>query len=83
MPNYNPADMANLLRNVPFLPEGSQNLQQNPNSNLMPFPNFVPPSTSGFPNLRQGDKELLETFGITPEEYFNMQAQLRKDNATR
>jgi len=46
-------------------------------------PNFMPPSTGGFPNLRQGDKELLETFGITPEEYFNMQAQLRKDNATR
>jgi hypothetical protein len=82
MPNYNPADMANMLRNVPLLPEGSQNMQQNPNSNAMPFSNFVPPSTSGF-NFRKGDKELLESFGITPEEYFNMQAQLRKDNATR
>ena len=49
---------------------------------LMP-PNFVPPNMNDFPKLRQGDKELLESFGITPEEYFNSQAQLRKDNATR
>jgi hypothetical protein len=46
-------------------------------------PNFVPPTMNGFPKLRQGDKEILENFGITPEELFNIQAQLRKDNATR
>jgi len=93
MPNYNPANMAYMLR-------ASESSGRQIDPNLIPQinefsvpnlangqtqmpPNFVPPNMSGLPRLRQGDKEILENFGITPEELFNIQAQLRKDNATR
>jgi hypothetical protein len=73
MDQINPQLLANLLRNQSNMPQTPQNQIGN---QMLP-PNFVPPNVNQFPKLRQGDEELLKQYGITPEEYFNFQAQIR------
>ena len=74
MDNIDPQILANLLRNQPSkMPQ----MQGNQNGNTMITPNFVPPNINAFPKMRQGDEELLKQYGMTPEELYNFQAQLR------
>ena len=74
MDNIDPQILANLLRNQPLkMPQ----MQGNQNGNTMIPPNFVPPNINAFPKMRQGDEELLKQYGMTPEELYNFQAQLR------
>jgi hypothetical protein len=74
MDNIDPQVLANLLRNQPSkMPQ----MQGNQNGSTMIPPNFVPPNINAFPKMRQGDEELLKQYGITPEDLFNFQAQLR------
>jgi hypothetical protein len=52
-------------------------MRGNKNGNVKVPPNFVPPNINAFPKMRQGDEELLKQYGMTPEEFYNFQAQLR------
>jgi len=74
MDNIDPQVLANLLRNQPSkMPQ----MQGNQNGSTMIPPNFVPPNINAFPKMRQGDEELLKQYGMTPEDLFNLQSQLR------
>ena len=73
MDQINPQVLANLLRNQSNI----QQIPQNQTGNQMLPPNFVPPNLNQFPKLRQGDEKLLKQYGMTPQEYFNFQTQLK------
>ena len=74
MDNIDPQVLANLLRNQPTqLPQ----MQGNQSKTTIIPPNFVPPNINMFPKMRQGDEELLKQYGMTPEDLFNLQSQLR------
>ena len=52
-------------------------MRGNQNKTTMIPPNFVPPNINAFPKMRQGDEELLKQYGMTPEDLYNLQSQLR------
>ena len=76
MDQFDPQMMANLLRNQSNIQQIPQNSQNQVGNQMLP-PNYVLPDINQFPKLRQGDQELLKQYGLTPEDYFNLQAQYR------